>query len=171
MGRGMSGHQLPAFQTAVWLTPPNVLAALGRFDLDPCAAPDPRPWDTATIHYTLPQDGLRLPWDGRVWLNPPYGGPAIVGPWLRRMARHDNGIMLTFARTETALFHESVWQAASAVFFFAGRLHFHYPDGVRADNNAGAPSCLAAYGASNAIALQRCALPGHMVMLRSHVDR
>ena len=46
----------------------------------------------------------------------------IIGPWLRRMAQHNDGIALTFARTETALFHETVWERANAVFFFAGRL-------------------------------------------------
>ena len=34
-----------------WLTPPNILLALGAFDLDPCA-PIVRPWDTAALHYT-----------------------------------------------------------------------------------------------------------------------
>ena len=53
------------------VTPPDILTALGPFALDPCAAPDPRPWDTATVHYTLPQNGLALPWTGRVFLNPP----------------------------------------------------------------------------------------------------
>ena len=33
-----------------WLTPPELLAKLGQFDLDPCA-PVNRPWPTATHHY------------------------------------------------------------------------------------------------------------------------
>lgn len=32
------GNQLKG-TNAVWLTPPEILAALGAFDLDPCAAP------------------------------------------------------------------------------------------------------------------------------------
>jgi hypothetical protein len=34
-----------------WLTPPDIIAALGPFDLDPCS-PETRPWDTAAKHYT-----------------------------------------------------------------------------------------------------------------------
>ena len=165
MGRGMTGHQSPVNQTVVWLTPPFIIAALGDFDLDPCAAPIPRPWDTAAVHFTLPQDGLAMLWSGRVWLNPPYGGPSIVGPWMRRMASHGNGIMLTFARTETMLFHATVFRAASAVLFLEGRLFFHNVQGVRAANNAGAPSCLVAYGASDADMLQRSGLPGVFIPL------
>ena len=33
-----------------WLTPPEIIRALGPFDLDPCA-PVNRPWDTANDHY------------------------------------------------------------------------------------------------------------------------
>ena len=36
-----------------WLTPPNILRALGAFDLDPCA-PEKRPWEmAATAHKNL----------------------------------------------------------------------------------------------------------------------
>lgn len=34
-----------------WLTPRNIVDALGPFDLDPCA-PIVRPWPTAVQHYT-----------------------------------------------------------------------------------------------------------------------
>jgi hypothetical protein len=64
-GRGMSGHQSAAPETHIWLTPQWLLRALVRSELDPCAAPLPRPWDTADTHYTAPLDnGLSLPWFG-----------------------------------------------------------------------------------------------------------
>lgn len=53
-----------------WLTPPEIIRALGEFDLDPCA-PIVRPWDMAKAHYTELDNGLIRPWHGRVWLNPP----------------------------------------------------------------------------------------------------
>lgn len=153
---GMSSHQSAVNLSDTWLTPPSLLSRLGVFDLDPCAAPEPRPWATANLHYAQPtQDGLALPWAGRVWLNPPYGGPAVIGPWLRRMMRHRHGTALIFARTETVLFHEAVWNAATAVLFLRGRLFFHRADGVAAEHNAGAPSCLVAYGESDAAYLRR----------------
>lgn len=43
-----------------WLTPPSILRALGTFDLDPCA-PVNRPWDMASHHYSVADDGLSKP--------------------------------------------------------------------------------------------------------------
>jgi hypothetical protein len=99
-GKGIGGHTAPnKGEFIIWLTPPSILQFLGRFDLDPCAAPSPRPWPTATQHIELPEDGLSLPWAGRVWLNPPYD--ETLDKWMERMAAHKSGIALTFARTET----------------------------------------------------------------------
>lgn len=125
-----------------WLTPPWLVNLLGPFDLDPCAPVD-RPWDTAKRHYSKLDGGLTQPWAGRVWLNPPYGRQTFT--WLRRLADHKGGgIALTFARTETQGFFDTVWNRARCVFFFKGRLKFHYVDG-REGNTANAPSVLVAY--------------------------
>jgi len=135
-----------------WLTPPEIVGVLGPFDLDPCS-PVVRPWDTAGKHYSREHDGLTQPWEGRVWLNPPFGREAVK--WLRKMVSHGNGIALIPARTETAMFYECVWNVASAVCFIRGRPHFHYVDGRRAAANSGAPICLVAYGDINARCLNR----------------
>lgn len=159
---GMGGHQLPnEGETNVWLTPPHVLAALGPFDLDPCAAPAPRPWPTAARHLALPDDGLAAEWRGRVWLNPPYG--KHVGKWVDRLAEHGDGIALIFARVETDAWQHSVWPRASAILFLHGRLFFHRPDGIEAEHNGGAPSALVAFGALNALTLAHCGLAGALV--------
>jgi hypothetical protein len=68
-----------------WLTPPEIIKSLGEFDLDPCS-PLIRPWDTARKHYTVIDNGLLMPWEGRVWLNPPYGNK--IGEWLQKAALH-----------------------------------------------------------------------------------
>jgi hypothetical protein len=138
-----------------WLTPPEILAPLGEFDLDPCA-PAVRPWDTAKDHMTKENDGLCQQWHGRVWLNPPFGREAIL--WLAKLARHGFGIALIPARTETAMFYETVWGKADAVLFIKGRPHFHYVDGRRAPFNSGAPICLVAYGEDNAEVLRESGL-------------
>jgi hypothetical protein len=165
---GMGGHQSAAMLKDEWLTPPEIIQALGgarSFDLDPCS-PIHRPWDTAKKHYTIADNGLLKPWHGRVWFNPPYGGPAVVGPWMRRMVEHGVGTTLIFARTETDLFFETVWMKATALLFFRGRLYFHHFDGKRAAANAGAPSVLIAYGARDAAILRDCGIPGQFVQLR-----
>ena len=134
-----------------WLTPTPVVEALGRFDLDPCGAPG---HDLADRTYLIDrgEDGLELPWTGRVWLNPPYGKEAY--PFLEKMADHGNGVALIFARTETAAFYRYVWDAADAVLFLRGRISFWDADKVPAKANAGAPSCLVAYGQDNVEALR-----------------
>ena len=157
----MGSHQSARAKSVVWLTPPGIVAALGEFDLDPCAAPSPRPWPTARRHIELPTDGLSAEWSGRVWLNPPYSFEAWR--WLDRLAEHGRGTALIFARTETAGFFEQVWRKAAAVLFIEGRLYFHRPDGVRADANSGAPSCLIAYGRDDAETLAESGIPGAYV--------
>ncbi len=157
----MSAHPYqsrPTAATHTWLTPPEILAALGPFDLDPCAAPSPRPWLTAARHIELPECGLTAEWGGRVWCNPPFG--THTARWLERMADHGNGIALAFARTDTAMFQRHVWPHASAVLFLAKRPHFHRPDGTRADGNSGGPIALIAYGKANALSLRECGLAG-----------
>ena len=151
----LSGHQSAAMKNDEWLTPPEILRALGTFDLDPCA-PIKRPWETAAQHYTVEDDGLRKPWHGRVWCNPPFGREAVK--WLRRMRDHGNGIALIPARTETAMFYETVWGEADGVLFIKGRPHFHYVDGRRAAFNSGAPIALVAYGRDNLTALMHSGL-------------
>jgi len=72
-----------------WLTPPEIIDALGPFDLDPCCPPT-MPWRTATRMVHWPNDGLKVDWTGkRVWCNPPYGRDAV--PFLRKMAENKTG--------------------------------------------------------------------------------
>lgn len=139
----MSGHQSARMGTDTWLTPPEWIKLLGPFDLDP-ACPEYMPWKTADrMICEREADGLLHPWHGRVWLNPPFGREAAK--WLRKMAEHGNGIALAPARTETAMFYESVWGKASGICFVKGRPHFHYQDGKRAAFNSGAPIALISY--------------------------
>jgi len=157
---GMGAHQSAAMKNDEWLTPPEIIRALGSFDTDPCS-PIARPWDTAGRHFSVLDDGLKQQWTGRVWLNPPYGLES--SKWLERLADHGNGIALIFARTETAMFFEHVWEKATALLFLKGRLFFHYVDGRKAKANAGAPSVLVAYGEHNAAALLQSGITGRFV--------
>ena len=146
-----------------WLTPPEILSALGSFDIDPCAS-QYQPWRTAKEQFTIEDDGLARQWDGRVWCNPPYGPHAEK--FLKRMADHGNGIALIFARTETKAFQEFCWKRASGMLFMAGRIKFRLPGGGVA-GPAGAPSVLIAYGVENAQALRACSIPGYFVALEN----
>ena len=149
--------------TDVWLTPTYITEALGEFDLDPCS-PINRPWDTAKKHYTIIDDGLKQDWSGRVWCNPPYGREAQK--WIKKCADHGNAMTLIFARTETNMFFDQIWDRASALFFMKGRVRFCNVEGVQAKQNAGAPSVLVAYGDNNAEILKNCKLEGKYIDLR-----
>ena len=161
---GIGGHQRGfRGKTDEWVTPPEIIEALGPFDLDPCT-PSVQPWPTASARYSPSDEGLSQAWSGRVWLNPPYGPD--TGLWLEALANHGNGIALIFARTETEMFHRFVWQRADSLLFLKGRLHFHDIHGRRAKANAGAPSVLIAYGKTNTSALESCGISGHLVYLK-----
>lgn len=159
----IGGFQSAAHTTTTWLTPPWILDRLGRFDLDPCAAPEPRPWATAEHHIALPDDGLSAPWEGRVWLNPPYSTQAAL--WLAKMADHNHGTALIFARTDTRWFQDHILAKATALLFLRGRVKFHRADGTEGTDNGGAPSVLCAYGWSDAYGLRTSGLDGRYVEL------
>lgn len=159
-GGGLSAHERAPDAKEEWLTPPEIIRALGKFDLDPCA-PVKRPWEMATEHFTWKDNGLRKRWWGRVWMNPPYG--METSKWMGRLCEHGDGIALIFARTETETWFRHIWGRAAGILFLRGRLSFYNVDGTRGNNSAGGPSALVAYGAANFDALRRSGLAGAVV--------
>lgn len=158
--KGIGSHHSAKMIKDEWLTPPWVLEALGPFDLDPCA-PIERPWDIAKEHYTIEDNGLFLPWKGRVWCNPPYG--QHTGHWLARCVKHNNAIALIYARTETKMFFKYVWSKCDGLLFIKDRLYFYHSNGERASGNSGGPSVLIAYGKNNLEALKGSGIKGALV--------
>jgi DNA N-6-adenine-methyltransferase (Dam) len=156
----LGSHQTSVGKTQIHITPRWIIERLGPFDLDPAAA-DPRPWSCAVTNYTERDDGLRQPWRGRVWLNPPFDRYA-VGAWIRKLAKHGCGTTLLHARTEAEWF-EPIWESAAAILFMANRLHFHRPDGTRQPANSGAPPILAAFSNDDAERLRSSDIPGALV--------
>ncbi|MEO0533277.1 MAG: DNA N-6-adenine-methyltransferase [Cyanobacteria bacterium P01_A01_bin.123] len=59
-----------------WYTPSEFVemarSVLGAIDLDPASNPTAQGWVKAGQFYTKDDDGLKQPWHGRVWCNPPY---------------------------------------------------------------------------------------------------
>jgi len=141
-----------------WLTPLTIIQALGRFDLDPCAAPG---HPTAAEMWTPEEigDGLSLPWHGRVWLNPPYGRESRV--WMERLVAHGRGTALIPVATGTKLWQELVFPAAAGVLFYRHRVTFIHPKGDGSGMVSPAASALVAIGESDAAALATSGLPGY----------
>ncbi|MBE7197153.1 MAG: adenine methyltransferase [Parafilimonas terrae] len=162
---GLSSHQRAIGKSQTHLTPRWLLDALGPFDLDPCAAPDPRPWPTAARHIVEAEDGLSQPWKGRVWMNPPFDS-RVAGRWLGRLRDHGDGIALVHARTEAAWFRPA-WDS-HGVMFLSKRVTFCTPDGVEQEGNSGAPVALIAFGKRNREILEGCDLEGALIMAWYH---
>jgi DNA N-6-adenine-methyltransferase Dam len=154
----LGSHQATIGKSQDWITPRFIIEQLGPFDLDPCSSLR-QPWPCAVEQLT--KNGLDLPWEGFVWLNPPFHRYE-VGRWIEKLASHGNGIALVHARTEAGWF-EPIWRRASAIGFLRDRLYFHRPDGSRADANSGAPAVLAAFGLSAKQRLARCKIPMALV--------
>jgi len=81
---GIGSHHSARLQTDEWLTPPEVLKALGGFDLDPCCPVDMarhrKPWSTAEIMLSVEDDGLDWDWM-ECWEDRPAG---LVGALVDR---------------------------------------------------------------------------------------
>jgi hypothetical protein len=142
--------------TDSWITPKWVTEALGPFDLDPCAD-SAQPWMHAMTQYMVQDDGLVLPWAGRVWLNPPYGGD--MRGWLGKMADHDNGMALISPRTSTRWFQQFVLGAAWACLWVTPRIKFCAVDGTPSTRPVG-DNVIAAYGAGAFLKLLTAARAG-----------
>ena len=75
-----------------WYTPKELFDQLNiNFDLDVASPIDNNSRVPASRKYTIEDDGLVLPWEGRVWMNPPYSKPS---PWVSKWLEHGNGLAL-----------------------------------------------------------------------------
>ncbi len=98
-------------------------------DLDPCSNSHDTPNVAAHRHYTAEDDGLKKPWAGRVFMNPPYGRevPAWITKVRKEWARGKVSelIALLPARTDTEWFNHLTADTDDAVIcFLFGRLTF-----------------------------------------------
>jgi hypothetical protein len=138
------------------LPPPEIIKELGEFDLDPCS-PINRPWPTAKTHYTQEDNGLLLPWHGRVFCNPPYGNQ--LPKWIEKCCLHKNVTALVFARTDTKVFQDLVFKHAYSILFLQGRIKFYDVLGNQ-KGPAGAPSAIIAFDKTNHEHLLNTSLKG-----------
>lgn len=144
------------------VTPKEIIDALGKFDLDPCAPVHPL-WKTADVMYNKGNDGLCQEWFGRGWLNPPYSKP-LMWQFVERLSEHGNGIALLFNRCDSKMFQDIIFERATAMKFLRNRIKFFRPDGTRGDS-PGCGSILIAFGEENAEVLRTCDIAGKYVRI------
>ena len=120
-----------------WFTPALYLdlarAALGEIDLDPASHVLAQERVQAKAFFTAAEDGLKQPWFGRVWLNPPYCR-ALLAPFIGKLIAEcanravEQAILLTHNYTDTEWFHAAA-RAARTICFPRGRVRFLAPSG------------------------------------------
>ncbi len=150
--------------TVEWYTPYHIVKAvvdvLGTIDLDPCSDGDGS-LVPAVKRLTKNDDGLSVPWVGRVFMNPPYGRE--ITHWVTRLCeQYEHGdvteaLALLPSRTETR------WFARVGRYprcFIRGRLKFS--DGARC---APFPSMVVYFGQRTAAFAETFTLLGDLYQL------
>ncbi len=131
----MISKSLFSSATVEWATPQALFDELNAefgFSLDVCATVENA---KCKAFYTKEQDGLKQPWTGRVWCNPPYG--KAVGNWIAkaqqsaRFGEAELVVMLIRSATDTKYFHRYIWDRNRNMYrpgvevrFPEGRLKF-----------------------------------------------
>lgn len=148
-----------------WYTPVEIIQSLGEFDLDPATSLQAHNLNHSAKHfYTAEDDGLKQDWFGRVWLNPPYSNP-LAQRFLTKMAEHNRGIALVFAKIEAKWFHDMVLSHATAIKFLYNKVKFYRPDGTQG-NQPRNGSMLIAYGEEDTRILLDNTLKGKFVFIK-----
>jgi hypothetical protein len=103
-----------------YYTPPWLFERMAiTFDIDVCAPPGGLPWIPAARSYTQVDDGLAQPWEGRVWMNPPFSNTA---QWVDRFLAHRDGVML--CQVSKSAYTTATWAAVDAVVMVPGKIAF-----------------------------------------------
>ena len=126
------GAALPCTGDYEWYTPADLMArvraVLGGIDLDPASCAMAQQTVQARTFYSAQDDGLRQPWPGTVFLNPPYKLPDVarfVGKLLdeREAGRTTAAILCVNNATHTDWF-QSIGPRADAICFLDGKRAF-----------------------------------------------
>lgn len=115
-----------------WYTPGEYVslarAVMGNIDLDPASCEKANTIVQAGRIYTVDDDGLSQPWNGRVWLNPPYA-QGVVDRFIdkciieKQAKRMTQAVVLVNNATDTKWFQRFA-KAADMVCLKQGRIAF-----------------------------------------------
>lgn len=125
-------------KTDDWATPQDFFDEInkdwGQFDLDVCASSSNA---KCAKYFDKETDGLKQKWEGKCWMNPPYG--RTIKDWMKKAYESSlEGAMvvcLVPSRTDTAWWHD--YAMKGDIIFLRGRLKFG-----SSNNTAPFPSAL-----------------------------
>lgn len=143
LGRQESGGRLTRAQLinqdsgdTEYYTPPEIVeaarAVMGGIDLDPASSPAANERVRAARIYTAADDGLSLPWWGRVWMNHPFSRENNK-VWPRKLIAEyradnvDQARCITFAATSEEWFRPLY---DFPMCFLSPRTNYMLPDGT-----------------------------------------
>lgn len=144
-----------------WQTPPALFARLDKefdFTLDAAASAENA---CCATYFTEADNALIQPWDGRVWVNPPYGragGQFMAYAWqmVYEAQTAEVVVLLVPARTDTQAWHTYAMRGAE-IRLIQGRIQF-----VGAPNAAPFPSCILVFRQTAApLAVRSLVLTAH----------
>lgn len=160
----MSAHEGSVGKSDEWYTPAYVFEAMGvRFDLDVASPVETVPADMFCDDI-ITDNSLTRPWEGFVWMNPPFGGRNALVPWLKKFFRHGDGVALVPDRTSAPRW-QAFAQMADAILFVAPKIHFIPGPGVVA-SSPGTGTTLFAAGPRGVQALENAERAGLGLMFQ-----
>jgi hypothetical protein len=114
----LQGSLFGAPQVAItsddYYTPKWIFDALKlRFAIDVSSPPDGPPYTPCDRYFTMADDGLAQPWNGLIWMNPPY---SKSGPWVDKFLDHGNGLALL--PTARSSWFYRLWESDAKVVCF-----------------------------------------------------
>jgi len=137
-------HLTQSSKTCEFYTPAYIVEAareaMAWIDLDPASCAAANEIVKAKNFYSLKDDGLKQPWHGRVWLNPPYTR-GVIDKFVQKLYSAVNGsctvdraVVLVNNATETWWF-QRLLELQSGICFLNHRVSFLGPDLQPLENN------------------------------------
>ncbi len=135
-----------------WYTPREVVEAarraLGGIDLDPASCDVAQETVRAARYFTKADDGLSRPWEGRVFLNPPFSVKAGKAEFVAKLVEHYVAGDVEAAVLVTSVDFGGAWAAplrehVAATCSGTGRTKFHHPE---KSNDPALPSAFHYFG-------------------------
>lgn len=128
----IAAHRIEYNQQDEWYTPAEYIEAarevMGAIDLDPASSEEAQQIVKATDFFDVRTNGLKLPWVGRVWMNPPYSQP-LIEQFIDKLivevsdGRIEQAVVVTHNSTDTGWFHR-LEGIAARLCFTRGRIAF-----------------------------------------------